>query len=134
MIDWERVKEIEGRAEKAKPGPWTWELNGFSDDPKELQVDHGWSHQGPDLVSAGDAQVIVAASWGHDADGLSIDRADAEFIAHAREDVPWLCERLRELARALSRSVPHPDDVALVASLPDEFLSPSEEKAGGSPG
>lgn len=49
----------------------------------------------------------------------------------AREDVPWLCERLRELARALSRSVPHPDDVALVASLPDEFLSPSEEKAGG---
>ena len=66
-----RLKEIEERAAKATPGPWkTYKYIGV------------WPIKGP---PPGD-------------EGGNFERQeDAEFIAHARMDVPWLCEVVRHL-------------------------------------
>jgi hypothetical protein len=122
----EELAEIEARAQAASPGPWVWVDNGFEDDPPEKLIDHGWQHQGPDLVRLGDwskcfyccqwadgvdtsrgkqgtpghehrAREAVVSSWGYDADGLIVKRADAVFIARAREDIPKLIAEVRRL-------------------------------------
>jgi hypothetical protein len=125
---------IRARVEKATDGPWTWVENAFEDDPPEMHRDHGWTDQGPDLVSLGDwhrcgygctwpdpqdnetdrgvrgkpghehrGRDTVIGSWGHDAWGITVNRADGEFIAHAREDVPALLDRIEVLERENAR-------------------------------
>lgn len=90
----DRLEEIKARAEKATPGPWS------ADD------EHG------DIPGAERAwcvsKITESGDYSHDIAYLSTDcadpigtqeTADAEFIAHAREDIPWLVaevERLRE--------------------------------------
>lgn len=84
ILSSEDLTEIKARAEAAAPGPWTWKhwvANEYSiNSPAHSHVlphqeDDGW-------------RIF-----------LITDQADAEFIAHAREDVPRLVveiERLRE--------------------------------------
>jgi hypothetical protein len=64
----ERLTEIEDRAAAATKGPWVADGGTFSRSPYQLPV----------------------AVPGN---GV----ADSAFIAHAREDVPWLVARIREL-------------------------------------
>jgi len=66
-----RLEEIEKRANKTTPGPWRW------------------------IPHKGDPY------WRHELQGTSrhvgVWPEDADFIAHTREDVPWLCQVVREL-------------------------------------
>jgi len=81
----EREQEIQARAEAATPGPWctdSWEI-----------------YQGTEY-EPGLSSWIGETCRADDSDGA---RADAAFIAHARQDVPAL---LSEIA-ALRRSVAH---------------------------
>lgn len=72
----DRLTEIHERTDAATPGPW--ETAGIGD--------FGWHINGPDgNVETQDSEQ---------------GRADAEFIAHAREDVPWLRDEL-EMARGV---------------------------------
>lgn len=65
------IDTIEARANAATPGPW--------------------KHKEGTLVWFG--TILVSRSWfGREADGV----ADAEFIAHAREDIPALIASHRE--------------------------------------
>lgn len=77
-----RVKEIEARAERATPGPWgTTSKCPIHDRCLWIRAIDGEKTNGV---------------WGHfGLDGATID--DMRFIAHAREDVPWLCQVVRQL-------------------------------------
>lgn len=80
-----RVEGIRARAEAATPGPWctdSWEI-----------------YQGTEYVPG------VSLWIGETCRGTGSpeqDRADAEFVAHAREDVPALLAEVQRLKAALS--------------------------------
>lgn len=95
-----RTAEILERVEKATPAPWVWTGDSFDDVEPEV-CPHGteWTDHGPDLGSTLNDESIIT-SHGYDASGLSIKTADAEFIAHARDDIPFLLDRLREAEAA----------------------------------
>jgi hypothetical protein len=79
------LDEIEARANAATPGPWEayFTLHG---DP--MVVEQG---QGP-------FGAVTLPSTAPDDYG----KANAEFIAHAREDIPALVQRVRELEQTLA--------------------------------
>ena len=76
----ERIGEIEARAAKATPGPW--QADGQFVRP---------SHGSPQYAECGHLE----KSWNEET------FANAQFVAHAREDVPWLCETVRQLVARL---------------------------------
>ena len=87
----ERLAEIRARVQGATPGPWEAVAGAFGDPangPDHMRVlREGWTE-------AYDAEHTVARLE-YDARGGS----DAEFIAHAREDVPALLAEVERLKR-----------------------------------
>lgn len=86
----EELKAIKDRADKASAGPWTC---GIPDDEGQIWVD------------VGDREAATRRFYWHDMEmATGKDLYNAEFIAHAREDVPALIaevERLNEYVREL---------------------------------
>ena len=81
----EQTEAARGRAAAATPGPW---------EHREVAEDGEFRFQ---TVMAGQAMVC-------DDEGcfnLDQERANLVFIAAARMDVPWLCDRVDELEAAL---------------------------------
>lgn len=79
-----RLSEIKARCDVATPGPWE-----FSESAAEMWTSTGRS--------------IIESTEGY---GLAIKRADADFIAHAREDIPYLLAEIKRLERALVEATP----------------------------
>lgn len=77
MTDEERLAAIQARCDAASPGEW--------------QAERGLSLQ-PDVA-------LENGAWIAETHHMS----DAEFVAHAREDVPWLLAQVRLLAGSLAR-------------------------------
>ena len=71
---------IRARADAATEGPWEWEGEAGED---RLQFDNS-------LIACRGTEDPVLCAWGHDAYGIDVGKADAEFIAHARTDLPAL--------------------------------------------
>src|SRR5678816_4014350 len=71
-------EQIAARVEKATPGPW----KVFEDEDL-----------GPFYVWTSDEEVYIANCFTHDEQEQA--KADAEFIAHARTDIPYLLNELR---------------------------------------
>lgn len=113
--DEQRVAEIRARLEAATPGPWGYnsysgvfgppELCGADDGPDYPESprptpgsseDRLWVAQRSAAYEADPRICKVPALYGDTAIGRH--KADAEFISHAREDVPWLLARLAALA------------------------------------
>jgi len=69
-----RLNEIEARANAATEGPWA-ASSGY--------------------VESGTATIVECS------DPLPFDQVNAEFIAHARTDVPWLLEKVKLRDKAL---------------------------------
>lgn len=89
-----RLKAIRARADKATPGPWTvYDRGGCGDH----DVD---GPKGPE-----------ASELSGRYRGMFCRADDAEFVAHARADIPWLLDRLaaaereRDAARDFLRDV-----------------------------
>ena len=92
---------IEARANAATPGPWVWEDWNTEGDPTTgpepytltapPEADPEWRS---DRLFPNLRYPIIDA---HGSDGILT--ADAEFIAHAREDIPKLIKRIRELEK-----------------------------------
>ncbi len=116
------------RLRAATPGPWA-RAKDVVDFPKDKPEE--WGHcfaadivafnRNPASDNPYDRHPAVISSWGHDADGVSIEDADAEFIAHAPEDlrraldalerVEALAGRLEEAAAGLAvQPTIKPDD------------------------
>ena len=87
MTPADRLAEIRARAEAATPGPWREPRNGlglgWTIFPKNSK---GWS--------------IATCDSG----------TDADFIAHAREDVPYLLERVAKLQEHIDVSTVSVDE------------------------
>ena len=82
MTPSERMSEIEGRLAKATPGPWS------ADDDCDVESD---------------ALPVDENGCGGDIASFPFGRfADADFTAHARQDITWLLDRVRELEKALA--------------------------------
>lgn len=79
MTDEQRLAEIRSRAEAATPGPWQSECEG-------------------DLVTAGPLSLTLADfTWRR-----KPNPADAPFVAHARDDIPWLLDLVQQQARVIA--------------------------------
>ena len=119
----ERLDEIQTRADAATAGPWEYgdryHIQGAShckcspeygplvaDKPMDIngemmrahvhkRDEPFWPHGIYSPTDEGPLAVV------YDGDGRGLDEQDAEFIAHARADVPWLIEQVRKREAAL---------------------------------
>ena len=89
----QRLQEIKQRAEKATPGPWKVYQDAIS-----TRIGTEFMH--PQLN--GPVPVITDAYHVGGAISIYIDAADAEFIAHAREDVPALVVEIERLQNTIA--------------------------------
>lgn len=98
-----RLKEIEERAEKATPGPW-------SVSHKQRAVGY-WEYRVLEPVNNDLLADIPGALWNTpQVDGIydyksPIERQaqnDCAFIAAARADIPWLLEKVKELTKIIN--------------------------------
>lgn len=81
-----RLDEIETRTNAATEGPWEWEGEAKSE----------WEMGANSLIPSRRPDDPVLYGYGYDASGIEVKNpADAEFIAHARQDVPALVAALR---------------------------------------
>lgn len=90
----QRIQEIKARADAAYPGEWRG-TDGYSDQVLSIGNDglvdrhicdiRGWGH----LTGRGSGALHMT----DEAAGKQMQN-DAEFIAHARQDIPWLIEQL----------------------------------------
>lgn len=91
MIDMEAIK---ARHEAATPGPWDWE----ADDPQSLSLGTKDHIQEQFVLSAWRCPTCAD----RDAQCLWPSHANADFIAHARDDIPAMLaevDKLNDLAR-----------------------------------
>lgn len=80
----ERIKEIAARAEAATPGPWEW-----SDLPEDIETMPILKAPPCSVMDFGDCTQYYPT------EGRPPSEADAEFIAHSREDIPYLLVALK---------------------------------------
>ena len=96
-----RLDEIKERCEMATEGPWDWK------DRYDFREHVEHRKQGLAAVcenlEAGRIELVsgdktVLEEWAEHADdsGIEVEKSDAQFIANARSDVPWLVEKLEE--------------------------------------
>jgi hypothetical protein len=88
-----RIDEITKRREAATKGPWAW----ISDDPVFLTLGKKGNEQERHVLSAWRCQSCIK----NDSNCLWPSKEDADFIAHARQDIPYL---LSELETAVNLS------------------------------
>ena len=107
-----RLDEIEARARAATPGPW--EVDPFTWKPGHPIPPSEWLG----IESTGPVKGEVARIRPNEDE----DHANAEFIAHAREDVPALVAALRAVLKVHAR-LTHPfyaQDVCAHPSCTDQ--------------
>ncbi|AEW94640.1 MULTISPECIES: hypothetical protein [Streptomycetaceae] len=112
-----RIAEITARERAAFPGPWRWRGNTASRHLRLQSPQRGgmtvmdfvrWGMQGARprfdteglMYPADEMAEYEVAAWSTDIcrkDVVDIDHPDAQFIEHARADVPWLLARLAEV-------------------------------------
>ena len=134
----DRLSEIQARAEAATPGPWkpfqpcneegytdwwVWRDNG---DPFYNGVVNVSGREEPGAV--GDACIT-------DGSDPEQEHNDAAFIAHAREDIPYLLAEVERLRAALELGYRATESRNLLAAASDEWgttpmLAKFHEKAG----
>jgi hypothetical protein len=96
-------------------------MSEFSDRLKDIEARANAATQGPWKVAGWNKRTIIPAEWADDIGSPSerqkftafhaTNETDAEFIAAARTEVPWLIEELRkahEAIEALEENARHP--------------------------
>jgi hypothetical protein len=110
------LEAIKARAEAAGPGPW---------------------YSAPDLPPRSHLHAVCRGA-GASTDGLivgtTMSAAEADFIAHAREDVPALAAEVARLREALERIASHGPGDVLFGTPPGAIARTAlhpEENGGG---
>jgi hypothetical protein len=93
------IDAIEARANAATPGPW-------------------WAEEHRHTIT-GDAEWVVWMREDKMSDNTILGEEDAEFIAHAREDVPKLIAEVRRLQAKIGGMIRLMSCVCEVAEPPD---------------
>jgi hypothetical protein len=91
----DRIEEIRARVDAATPGPWgtSRDLNGTYTIKHGTRItrEEGFGSDGDVAVLAGDEQAAYS---------------NGSFIARAREDVPFLLDRIAQLEALLALQTP----------------------------
>ena len=95
-----REEEIRARCEEATPGPW---YNG------DGSVDRFFA--GKNTVATPERVIVERATYNDEFDRQTY--ADIGFIAHAREDIPYLLDRVERLTAELAAMTAKRDDAQL---------------------
>lgn len=106
-----RLEEIRARCEAATPGPWHWDVfkrqKAVALESARYKV-MGFARFGPQsaqptfrvdgiMEKAQDLAKSIPGMEHHEGFDDFIDHPDAAFIAHAREDIPWLLDEVARL-------------------------------------
>lgn len=95
-----RQAEIQARAQAATKGPWSVVTGSGGAYVKDVMSDATGDH---------------VVCWGHDYDDYgSMSVEDARFCAHARQDIPWLLQRLDEAEQEKEKTI-----AAMMARIDD---------------
>ena len=108
-----RLDEIKARADAATEGPWVRDMHS-----PDMSGRSGWYIRGPRKLGL---RSMVLNS--------RMLPGDAEFIEHAREDVPWLVERVRELIGAISWDTTCLNCASLLDSNYDQYVRAEKAEA-----
>ena len=101
-----RLEEIKARADAATEGPWVRDMHS-----PDMSGRSGWYIRGPRKLGL---RSMVLNS--------RMLPGDAEFIEHAREDVPWLIERVQELSGAICWDTTCLNCASLLDSNYDQYM------------
>jgi hypothetical protein len=96
----DQLDAIQARVDAATEGPWVWseETSEWGDCGPNLET----VKRGPVYADGSQgADEMVIGSWGHDANGISVDDADAAFIAAAPTDIGFLLVLARKQQAAI---------------------------------
>jgi hypothetical protein len=109
-----RLREIETRVQQANHGPWRvfrreleWSEEGRREFGAAAPAFHenliGTARDHPQFKAPLPIVGSTTRPYHKDGDkhGVAIEDGDAEFIAHARQDIPWLLDRVRSLESRL---------------------------------
>mgnify|MGYP006950148405 FL=1 len=95
----EALARIRKQTDAATEGPWEWEGEAKAE----------WELGANSLVPSRRPDDPVLYGYGYDASGIEVKTpADAEFIAHARTDVPALVAALRAVLNLHFKAQPIP--------------------------
>ena len=101
-----RLDEIKARAEAATEGPWVRDMHS-----PDMSGRSGWYIRGPRKLGL---RSMVLNS--------RMLPGDAEFVEAAREDVPWLIERVQELSGAICWDTTCLNCASLLDSNYDQYV------------
>ena len=108
-----RLDEIKARADAATEGPWVRDMHS-----PDMSGRSGWYIRGPRKLGL---RSMVLNS--------RMLPGDAEFIEHAREDVPWLIERIGELNGAICWDTTCLNCSSLLDSNYDQYVRAEKAEA-----
>lgn len=90
------IEEIEKRAVAASPGPWNWEQHAAT-----IKCNL-WTPYHTDVSAR---RLVLGMRYGYAREDpdypATVRPEDADFIAHARMDIPNMVEYIRELERTI---------------------------------
>ncbi|WP_304019994.1 hypothetical protein [Desulfovibrio piger] len=120
----EELEKIRKRSDAATPGPWVSEDGGYDVclgyKPSHIRIGW-WSGDHEEDCNADNRRVCELSDGEHNNYKNKEEmQANAEFIAHAREDVPALLdeiERLKKVSRYLAERIAFLDEWKLGISL-----------------
>ncbi len=120
MTEQERIAEIRARCEHATQGPWNVayhervctpdspcgrDMAAKGIQPDRIDEDGNWvtilRDCVQDVVSEPTGAHVYCQGHDHDESG-TMDVVDAEFMAHAREDLPWALQQIADLSARLA--------------------------------
>ena len=110
----EQLNAIRERCEKATPGPW---VKVPASPGTRLAVFNRYGIEQPEDADGNSESICYATGW--------MIEDNAEFIAHARTDIPALVaevERLRSLVETLVDTLHAPDSTYGFENMPEEVL------------
>lgn len=124
LMTQEELEKIRKRSDAATPGPWVSEDGGYDVclgyKPRHIRIGW-WSGDHEEDCNADNRRVCELSDGEYNSYKNKEEmQANAEFIAHAREDVPALLdeiERLKKVSRYLAERIAFLDEWKLGISL-----------------
>jgi hypothetical protein len=96
------LSEVKERAELARKGPWRWErVYEMPDGSKH------WSLVNPNVPGrVVDGSLVLISDFDKGGDGILLsERPEFKFLAHAREDIPYLLKLIEAKDMALAEMI-----------------------------
>jgi hypothetical protein len=131
----DRIEEIKARVAAASPGPWEWADWNTDDGPERDTLQYVrplledekafWGRPG----SRWEHGRVIGITGCRDCAGDTTE-SDKEFLAHAREDIPWLLAQLSDLkAREAQAIQKYHDEIKRGRLACEEFVRQAKAEA-----